>query len=234
MKNLCDRISPVVDLILASASPRRRQLFALGNWNFEVIVSAVDETPLEHESAREYVSRLAKAKALAIKSQVRKEAVIIGSDTTVVDGQEIVGKPVDESDAERILKQLRGKNHQVMTGIAMYRASDEKLVSDVCVTDVPMRNYSDTEIAAYIKTGDPMDKAGAYAIQHADFHPVQSLSGCYASVMGLPMCHIVRGLREFDIFPNANVPANCQALLNYDCQVTKEILDDAQTAAESG
>jgi MAF protein len=199
-------------------------LFALGNWNFEVIVSAVDETPLEHESAREYVSRLAKAKALAIRSKVKKEALIIGSDTTVVDGQEILGKPIDESDAERILKQLRRKNHQVMTGIAMYRVSDEKLITDVCVTDVPMRNYSDAEIAAYIKTGDPMDKAGAYAIQHPEFKPVESLSGCYASVMGLPMCHIVRGLREFDIFPNANVPVNCQSVLNYDCKVTKEIL----------
>lgn len=200
-------------------------MFALGNWNFEVIVSDVDETPLENEPAREYVSRLAKAKALAIKSKVKKEAVIIGSDTTVVDGREILGKPIDESDAERILKQLRGKNHQVMTGIAIYRVSDEKLVSDVCITDVPMRNYSDDEIAAYIKTGDPMDKAGAYAIQHAEFKPVQSLSGCYASVMGLPMCHIVRGLRAFDIVPNADVPMKCQALLHYDCKVTKEILN---------
>jgi len=214
----------VIDLILASASPRRRQLFALGNWNFEVIISAVDETPLENESAREYVSRLAKAKALAIRSQVKKEALIIGSDTTVVDGQEILGKPIDESDAERMLKQLREKNHQVMTGIAIYRVSDNKMISDVCITDVPMRSYSDDEIFAYIKTGDPMDKAGAYAIQHEGFHPVESLSGCYASVMGLPMCHIVRGLREFDIFPNANVPVNCQSLLNYDCKVTKEIL----------
>jgi MAF protein len=199
-------------------------LFALGNWNFEVIISAVDETPLENESAREYVSRLAKAKALAIRSQVKKEALIIGSDTTVVDGQEILGKPIDESDAERMLKQLREKNHQVMTGIAIYRVSDNKMISDVCITDVPMRSYSDDEIFAYIKTGDPMDKAGAYAIQHEGFHPVESLSGCYASVMGLPMCHIVRGLREFDIFPNANVPVNCQSLLNYDCKVTKEIL----------
>ncbi len=201
-------------------------MFALGNWNFEVIVSDVDETPLENESAREYVSRLAKAKALAIRSKVKQEAVIIGSDTTVVDGQEILGKPIDEFDAERILKQLRGKNHQVMTGIAIYRVSDEKLVSDVCITDVPMRNYSDDEIAAYIKTGDPMDKAGAYAIQHAGFHPVSFLSGCYASVMGLPMCHIVRGLREFDIVPNADVPMKCQALLSYDCHATKEILND--------
>jgi len=216
----------VIGLILASASPRRRQLFALGNWNFEVIVSDVDETPLENESAREYVVRLAKAKALAIKSKVKKDTIVIGSDTTVVDGQEILGKPIDKADAEKMLKQLRGRKHQVMTAIALYRVRDEKLVTDLCVTDVPMRNYSDVEIATYIKTGDPMDKAGAYAIQHEEFNPVPSLSGCYAGVMGLPMCHILRGLREFDIYPNADVPINCQSLLDYDCKVTKDILSN--------
>lgn len=216
----------MIGLILASASPRRRQLFALGNWNFEVIVSDVDETPLENESAREYVVRLAKAKALAIKSKVKKDTIVIGSDTTVVDGQEILGKPIDKADAEKMLKQLRGRKHQVMTAIALYRVRDEKLVTDLCVTDVPMRNYSDVEIATYIKTGDPMDKAGAYAIQHEEFNPVPSLSGCYAGVMGLPMCHILRGLREFDIYPNADVPINCQSLLDYDCKVTKDILSN--------
>ena len=189
-----------------------------------MIVSDVDETPLENESPQDYVTRLAKAKALAIKSQVRNEAVIIGSDTTVVDGREILGKPVDANDAERMLRQLRGKNHQVLTAIAIYRVSDEKLLTDLCITHVPMRNYSDAEIAAYIRTGDPMDKAGAYAIQHAGFHPVESLRECYASVMGLPMCHIVRTLQKFDIPPNANVPVNCQSFLNYDCKVSDEIL----------
>jgi septum formation protein len=215
----------VTNFVLASGSPRRKQLFGLGNWNFEIIVSEVDETPLENESPREYVVRLAEAKALAIKSKVKDDAVIIGSDTTVVDGQEILGKPVDEKDAERMLKQLRGKNHQVLTAIAIYRVSDERLVTDLCITDVPMRNYSDVEISDYIKTGDPMDKAGAYAIQRADFHPVQSLSGCHASVMGLPMCHIVRALEQFDIVPNADVPVNCQSFLNYDCKVYDGILN---------
>ncbi|MBL8051057.1 MAG: septum formation protein Maf [Anaerolineales bacterium] len=214
-----------MEFVLASASPRRRQLFALGNWGFEVIVSDVDETPLENESPPDYVSRLAKAKALAIRSKVKPEALIIGSDTTVVDGQEILGKPVDEKDAERMLKQLRGKNHQVLTAIAIYRVRDEKLVTDLCSTDVPMRNYSDDEIKNYIKTGDPMDKAGAYAIQHPEFQPVEKMQGCYASVMGLPMCHIVRALKQFDIFPNADVPVNCQSFLNYDCKVYSEILN---------
>lgn len=213
-----------MEFVLASGSPRRKQLFALGNWNFEVIVSDVDETPLQNELPREYVVRLAEAKAKAIRSKVSVEAVIIGSDTTVVDGVKILGKPSDEKDAERMLKQLRGKSHQVMTAIAVYRVRDEKLVTDLCVTDVPMRNYSDVEILEYIKSGDPMDKAGAYAIQHAGFHPVDSLSGCYASVMGLPMCHILRALKSFDISSSENIPTACQSFLNYDCSVYSEII----------
>lgn len=214
----------MTQFILASGSPRRKQLFGLGNWNFEVIVADVDETPLQNEMPRDYVIRLAETKARAIKSKVGNEAIVVGSDTTVVDGQEILGKPSDEKDAERMLKQLRGKSHQVMTAIAVYRIGDEKLVTDLCVIDVPMRNYSDDEISAYIKTGDPMDKAGAYAIQHAEFKPVQSLSGCYAGVMGLPMCHLTRVLKKFDVVVNENIPAACQSLLNYDCKVYDEIL----------
>lgn len=213
-----------MEFVLASGSPRRKQLFALGDWNFEVIVADVDETPFENESPQEYVSRLAEAKARAIRSKVKNEAVIIGSDTTVVDSQEILGKPVDESDAKRMLKQLRGKTHQVLTGIAIYRVRDEKLVTDICATDVPMRNYSDAEIETYIKTGDPMDKAGAYAIQHAQFQPVAFMNGCFAGVMGLPMCHVMRALKKFDVAVNENIPAACQLLLNYDCKVYENIL----------
>lgn len=214
----------MTQFILASGSPRRKQLFALANFDFEIIVSDVDETPLENESPREYVVRLAEAKARAIRHRASEEAIVIGSDTTVVDGNEILGKPSDEKDAERMLKQLRGKTHQVLTAIAVYRISDEKLITDLCVTNVPMRNYSDDEISAYIKTGDPIDKAGAYAIQHATFNPVEFLRGCYAGVMGLPMCHVARALKKFDVDVNENIPTACQSLLNYDCDVYDEIL----------
>jgi septum formation protein len=87
-----------------------------------------------------------------------------------------------------MLKQLRGRTHQVYTGVAFLRVSDGTLLTELSITDVPMRNYSDEEIRAYIQTGDPMDKAGAYAIQHPDFQPVHSMQGCYAGVMGLPLC----------------------------------------------
>jgi len=211
-------------LILASNSPRRKQLFALGGWEFTVIVADVDETPLAHEAPRDYVLRLAQAKAWAIRPRAESDAVIIGSDTTVVDGNEILGKPVDTADAERMLKQLRGRTHQVLTGVALLHTGDGSLLTECSSTDVPMRNYSDDEIRAYIATGDPMDKAGAYAIQHPEFQPVASMSGCFASVMGLPLCHILRMLDAFEITPAADLPAACQSLLKYQCPVSDLIL----------
>jgi len=219
-----------IKFVLASNSPRRKQLFALGGWEFDVIAADVDETPFEDESPREYVVRLAKAKALAVQPKAcpepsrraESDAVIVGSDTTVVDGNEILGKPVDQADARRMLNQLRGRVHQVFTGIAILQ--NEKMIADLCITYVPMREYSDEEIERYIQTGDPMDKAGAYAIQHPEFKPVEVLEGCYASVMGLPMCHILRALRQFHLSAAGDVPNACQSLLKYDCKVSPAVL----------
>lgn len=214
-------------LLLASNSPRRKQLLALGNWNFNIVVSDVDESQLADETPKDYVLRLAQAKALAVIEKAHPENIIIGSDTAVVDGNEILGKPKDEEDAVRMLKQLRGHTHQVFTGVAVYRVDDGAMLTELCVTDVPMRNYSDDEIQAYVKTGDPLDKAGAYAIQHPNFQPVESMSGCYASVMGLPMCHVLRTLKKLDVYAIADVPLGCQTLLNYQCPVSNEILRDS-------
>lgn len=208
--------------VLASNSPRRRQLFGLGGWDFTVLAADVDETPFENESPREYVIRLAQAKALAIQPKAGSDALILGSDTTVVDGNEILGKPADESDARRMLQQLRGRTHQVYTAIVVLQ--NEKMVTELSITDVPMREYSDAEIEAYIQTGDPMDKAGAYAIQHPDFQPVIFMAGCYTGVMGLPMCHLLRALRQLGITASADVPAACQSLLKYDCKVSPAVL----------
>ncbi len=212
---------------MASNSPRRRQLLALGNWKFNIIVSDVDESQLTGESPKEYVLRLAQAKALAVVEKAHSENIIIGSDTAVVDGDAILGKPNDEEDAERMLKQLRGHTHQVFTGVAFYRVCDGKMLTELCVTDVPMRGYSNDEIMAYVQTGDPLDKAGAYAIQHPNFQPVASMSGCYAGVMGLPMCHVMRALRKFDLAPETDVPLACQTLLNYQCLISSKILRDS-------
>ena len=211
-------------ILLASNSPRRRQLLALGDLKFTVAASEVDETQLAGETPRDYVLRLAQAKALAVVEKVHSENIIIGSDTAVVDGNSTLGKPKDGEDAARMLTQLRGHTHQVYTGVAFYRVSDGKMLTELCVTDVPMRGYSDDEISAYVKTGDPLDKAGAYAIQHPDFQPVESMRGCYSSVMGLPMCHVVRTLRTLDVRLSANVPIACQNLLNYECHISSAIL----------
>lgn len=193
-----------------------------------VTVSHVDERLQPGETPAEYVLRLAEAKVCAAVHSGSPDLVIIGSDTTVADGDEILGKPADKADAANMLKQLRGHSHQVYTAIAAVRVADERLLTDLCVTDVPMRSYSDDEIDNYVVSGDPLDKAGAYAIQHPDFQPVVHMQGCFASVMGLPMCHLERLLRRFDITPKADIAAGCQAMLNYQCPVTRAILRGEQ------
>ncbi len=216
----------MTDIVLASNSPRRRELLALTQWNFTVSVADIDETTRENESPAEYVLRLAETKARTIASRMETGRIVLAADTTVVNGRDILGKPGSDAEAFAMLTQLRGRIHQVYTGIALLRTSDGFLLTDLCVTEVPMRKYSDEEMRAYIATRDPFDKAGAYAIQHAEFHPVENLRGCFASVMGLPLCHVTRLLRKMDARPNADVPANCQKHLEYECPVYERILSD--------
>jgi nucleoside triphosphate pyrophosphatase len=214
-------------LVLASNSPRRRQLLALADWMFSISVADVDESQHANESPTNYVLRLAETKARTVVSQAHRDQIILAADTAVIDGSDILGKPKDRAEAVAMLTRLRGHTHQVYTGVALLRVSDRRLLKDLCVTDVPMRDYADEEIQAYVQTGDPLDKAGAYAIQHPDFHPVAEMSGCYASVMGLPMCHVVRMMRQMEILPRANVPVNCETLLEYYCPVSRAILSGA-------
>jgi MAF protein len=210
--------------MLASNSPRRRELLALSGWEFSVRPAEVDETPHPGEAPDRYVLRLAESKALACARSEADAALILAADTTVsVDG-DILGKPADAHEAAAMLRRLRGRSHQVYTGIALLRPSDGKLHSQVCATDVPMRTYGEAEIEAYVASGDPLDKAGAYAIQHAGFHPVEGLQGCFASVMGLPLCHLQRGLHTFGLAPAKDLPAGCQDHLNYVCPVSAAIL----------
>ena len=216
-------VSRTNNLILASNSPRRKQLLSLGGWTFHVAVADVDESQSDNESPGDYVLRLAEAKARKSAEDAPTGNVVIAADTTVVD-DEILGKPVDADDAVQMLKHLRGHTHQVYTGLALLRVSDGLALTDLSVTDVPMREYSDEEIEAYVQTGDPLDKAGAYAIQHPGFHPVENLTGCFASVMGLPLCRLTFLLEQFSIFPTENVDIRCQAEIQYDCPVASAIL----------
>lgn len=207
-------------LVLASNSPRRRQLLSLTGWKFTVSAADVDESVSSNESPAEYVLRLAETKARAPVGQVDADQIVLAADTTVVDGTDILGKPNDSAEATAMLKRLRGHAHQVYTGIAVFRPRDGLLLKDLCVTDVPMRDYSDAEIDAYVQTGDPLDKAGAYAIQHPEFQPVARMDGCFASVMGLPVCHVIRLMRKMDIQPNSNFFLTCETLLEYQCPVS--------------
>ena len=216
-------------LVLASNSPRRRELLALGGWLFYLDVANINEDVHPGERAAAYVERLAVEKAQAVLPRSRPDQVLIGSDTTVVLDDEILGKPADAAEARSMLTRLRGREHQVYTGIAVLRVADQALFSDVCLTNVPMRNYSDAEMEAYIQSGDPLDKAGAYGIQSPNFQPVINMQGCYASVMGLPLCHLTVLLRRLDISPRADVARNCQATLNYACPIFHSILKSELT-----
>jgi MAF protein len=210
-------------LILASNSPRRRQLLALTGIPFVVSVADVDESQLANERPADYVLRLAEMKARAVRAGA--DQFVLAADTTVVDGSDILGKPKDEAEAVAMLTRLRGHVHQVYTGIALLHAGDGQLLTDLCVTDVPMREYTDEELRAYVATGDPLDKAGAYAIQHAEFHPVARMDGCFASVMGLPVCHVILQMRKMGIQADTDFFAGCETLLEYNCPVSNAILN---------
>lgn len=207
-------------LVLASNSPRRRTLLALGGWPFRVQAPNVDESILADERPEAYVLRLAQSKAAAVACSLNQNEVVVAADTTVVDAGRILGKPDGPAQAEAMLRQLRGHTHQVHTAIAVQRVSDGARYSEVCTTDVPMRVYSDAEIAAYVASGDPLDKAGAYAIQNREFRPVERLSGCFANVMGLPLCHLTHLLQKVGLSAVvAHVPVSCQSALDYECDV---------------
>ena len=216
-------------LLLASNSPRRRELIALGGWKFIINPANIEEVRKANESPTQYVLRLAETKAREVANQAQPGWLVVGADTIVVDdtssGAEILEKPTNQSDAFRMLAQLRNRSHQVLTALAVLDPIDDRLLIDICVTEVVMRSFTNEEISAYVASGDPMDKAGAYAIQDATFQPVDHLEGCYASVMGLPLCHLQRTLFQFGSFTEKDIPQACQETLKYNCPVYEVILD---------
>jgi len=210
-------------LVLASNSPRRRELIALGGWKFRVAPANVDESVRPGELPEDYVRRVALEKGQAALRLASPAELVIASDTTVADGPHILGKPQDAAEARSMLRKLRGREHQVFTAVVVLQDGAPALV-DVCETKVPMRSYSDAEMEAYIASGDPFDKAGAYAIQHPQFRPVTELAGCYANVMGLPLCSLLRLLRQSGCCDHEDLPAACQSALQYSCPVYQQIL----------
>jgi septum formation protein len=212
-------------LVLASGSLRRRELLALAGLPFDVLTPQADERRRPAESPAGYARRLSLEKARAAAAQVGPPALILAADTIVVDGDDVLGKPRGAGDAAAILRQLRGRVHHVYTAVTLLDAAGSHHATELARSPVTMRDYTDAEIAAYVASGDPFDKAGAYAIQNAAFHPVTSFAHCFANVMGLPLCHVTRALRGFDVDPPVDVPAACQAHIGYACPVYRAILD---------
>jgi len=214
-------------IVLASGSPRRHEMLEWTGWDFITRPVETDESRAVSESPELYVSRLAETKARAAVHSLNKMGaadLILAADTTVADENRVLGKPLDEADARQMLLYLRDRSHEVFTALAIYRVSDHRWFFDRCHTLVAMRDYSDEEIEAYVLSGDPMDKAGAYAIQNKTFHPVTGFNGCFANVMGLPLCHLVRMMKKIGIVAPVETALSCQKHLDYDCPVTRDVL----------
>ena len=194
-------------LILASASPRRAQLLTQIGVEFRQAAQEVDETPMAGESADALAERLAREKAAAaFAGQSQADIIVLGSDTVVVAGDAILGKPEDKYDALRMLGLLSGRSHRVCTAVSLVTA--EKTASRLSVTEVSFREITTAEASAYWESGEPQGKAGAYAIQGLGAVFVEQISGSYSGVMGLPLFETAELLAEFGIKALAPATAN--------------------------
>ncbi len=187
-----------VSIILASNSPRRRELLRQIGLDFKVCPTQTDENVLPNEKPETYAVRVASDKA-SVASQKVTKGIVIAADTIVVASDSILGKPADNHDAERMLLMLQGKMHLVMTGIAVMDAGTKKMLTGLSVTKVWFRNMTKAEIKSYVETGEPMDKAGAYGIQGKGALLVDRIEGCYFNVVGLPISLLGGLLRDFNI-----------------------------------
>jgi MAF protein len=222
-------------LILASASPRRQQLFSLLRVPFIATAADVGEEIEAGENPQDMVCRLSLAKAEAVALSYPDD-VIVAADTTVVLDGDVLGKPADEAEAVAMLRRLRGRKHIVFSGVTVYHPPPLSpplaggdggggwAVTELAASAVWMRTYADEEITRYAASGDPLDKAGAYAIQHQNFSPVERIEGCYTSVMGLPLCHLARALTKLGLTLPVDVSQACQSFTGHRCLVANEIL----------
>jgi len=183
-------------LILASASPRRAQILRDAGLSFSVMSSAVDETPYPEESPEDLVQRLANTKADLIAARAVGPAIVVAADTVVVLGDQILGKPRAKEDARRMLEQIAGRTHSVLTGVALVRLPDTERRQFMETTLVHFAQLKPKEISRYLATEEPYDKAGAYAIQGYAGRFIPRIEGCYFNVVGLPLAHLVSVLRE--------------------------------------
>ena len=217
-------ISQLMRLVLASRSPRRRELLALTGLPFEMLAAQTEEVRQPGESPSAYACRLSQDKAQAVVALLDHPALVLAADTIVADGDDVLGKPRDAAEAVAMLRRLRGHSHMVYTGVTVYNMASGRTVTQAAASPVLMRGYTDEEVALYVASGDPFDKAGAYGIQHHDFNPAGDFAHCFANVMGLPLCHITRMLRTLAAASLTAVPAACQEYLAYACPVYESLL----------
>ena len=181
-------------LILASASPRRAEILRAAQIPFSVLSSAVDETPLPGESVTDMVSRLAAAKAELVAARAVGPAIVIAADTVVALDGTVMGKPRTSVDARQMLEKLSGRTHSVITGVALVRLPDVERREFTDITQVHFTALSGEEIVKYLASGEPFDKAGAYAIQGMAGRFIPRIDGCYFNVVGLPLARLCREL----------------------------------------
>ena len=186
-------------VVLASRSPRRRQIVRAIDLPMECVDPQGEEgPPLTSETPLEFALRVSLAKARSAANR-DSDAIFLAADTSVILDGEVLGKPSDSSEAVRMLKRLQGLVHTVATGITVLDGRSGRWRSATKTTDVTMRRYSDIEVAAYVDSGEPLDKAGGYAIQDETFQPAQAWVGCYLNVVGLPLCEVIGLLEGFGI-----------------------------------
>lgn len=182
-------------IILASGSPRRRELLGLAGLKFEVIPASFDEESVPLSEPSEYTRILAEQKAIEI-ARAYPDHLVLGADTIVVIDDQILGKPASKSDAQRMMRLLSGRTHRVFTGFCLACFSEHIVLTDSVVTDVTFKNLTDEEISWYANTEEPYDKAGAYAVQGAGVFMIESINGSYTNVIGLPVSNVMSLLLE--------------------------------------
>ena len=207
-------------LILASASPRRKELMAGLGLEFQVMAAGIPEDQTPGEPAQDMVMRLSLEKASELAGRLT-EGLVIGADSTVVLDGEVLGKPVDADDARHMLRRLSGTQHQVMTGLSVVNADTGARQTDWMASAIKLRVLSDAEIDATIQSGTPFDKAGAYAVQDQVLRPAESWQGCYSNIVGLPLCRLLEMLQGL-AYPlpdrkTLRAPSGCTVACPFEC-----------------
>lgn len=192
-------------IILASASPRRSELLSQLGLQFKIKPANINEDKRKNEPANQYVLRMAREKAVMVFSGLEQklDKIVIGADTCIVQGSTVVGKPKDKADAHAILKKLSGKTHQVLSSVCLValdeKAQDLRIQTKICASEVTFRSISEDEIGQYWNTGEPVDKAGAYAIQGRGAVFVKAINGSYSGIVGLPLYETAELLLHYNI-----------------------------------